>query len=213
MFELPPNPPAELTAFVGGAGHLRVALVGYEGFEPVQRLVAAAVIDGNPIDPIIAKSLIHLSTREGPGGSLAGDAELLTDALDEAVFVDQREIEKSEQKHFEQAIRQLERFVEDKILVLRRELSSTSEKLRSAKERRDQVVGSTARQRIEGEIDELATREENLEHRIDALESREDEVYTKWRDHYHKLRYQPPNVEVLFDATLQISRANRGTSC
>ena len=213
IFELPPNPPAELTAHVGGTGHLRVALVGYEGFEPVQRLVAAAVIDGNPIDPIVAKSLLHLSAREGPGRSLAGDAELLTDVLDEAVFVDQREIEKSEQKHFEQAIRQLERFVEDKILVLRRELSSTSERLRSAKERRDQVVGSTVRERIEAEIEELATREENLESRIGALESREDEVYKKWRDHYHKLRYQPPNVEVLFDATLQIPQANQGRSC
>ena len=67
--------------------------------------------------------------------------------------------------------------------------------------------------RIEAEIGELATREENLESRIGALESREDEVYTKWRDHYHKLRYQPPNVEVLFDATLQISQANQGRSC
>jgi hypothetical protein len=202
-----------LTALLGGAGHLRLALVGYEGFEPVQRLVAAAVIDGNPIDPIVAKSLIHLGAREGSGVALADDPELLNDVLDEAVFVDQREIEKSEQKHFEQAIRQLERFVEDKILVLRRELSSTSERLRSAKERRDQVVGSTARERIEAEIEELATREENLESRIGALESREDEVYTKWRDHYHKLRYQPPNVEVLFDATLQISQANQGRSC
>jgi hypothetical protein len=162
MFELPPHPPAELTALVGAAGHLRVALVGYEGFEPVQRLVAAAVIDGNPIDPIIAKSLIHLSTREGSGGSLAGDAELLTDALDEAVFVDQREIEKSEQKHFEQAIRQLERFVEDKILVLRRELSFLSEKVRSAKQRRDQVVGSTARARIESDVEALASRAATL---------------------------------------------------
>jgi predicted nucleic acid-binding Zn-ribbon protein len=213
IFELPPHPPAELTTLVGGAGHLRVALVGYEGFEPVQRLVAAAVLDGKPIDPIIAKGLIHLSTREGSGGSLAGDPGLLTDALDEAVFVDQREIEKGEQKHFEQAIRQLERFVEDKILVLRRELSSISEKLRSAKQRRDQVVGSTARERIEAEIEELATREENLESRIGALESREDEVYTKWRDHYHKLRYQPPNVEVLFDAAFQIAPANQGRSC
>jgi predicted nucleic acid-binding Zn-ribbon protein len=213
ILELPPNPPAELAALVGSVGHLRVASVSYEGFEPVQRLVAAAVLDDNPIDPTVAKTLIHLSAREGPGRSLADDPELLNDVLDEAVFVDQREIEKGEQKHFEQAIRQLERFVEDKILVLRRELSSTGERLRSARERRDQVVGSTARQRVESEIHELATREENLESQIRALESREDEVYTKWRDHYHKLRYQPPNVEVLFNATLQISQTNQGTSC
>lgn len=213
IFELPSDSPAELTALVGSVGHLRVALVGYEGFEPVQRLVAAVVMDGNPLDPIVAKRMIYLLAREGSGRSLAADPELLNDALEEAVFLDQREIERSEQRHFEQAIRQLERFVEDKVLVLRREHSSISEKLRSARERRDQVVGSTARERVEAEIEELATQEENLESRIGALESREDEVYTKWRDHYHKLRYQPPNVEVLFDVTLQISQANPGTSC
>ena len=213
IFELPSNPPSDLAALAGGIGHLRVALVDYTGFEPIQRLVAAAVIDGNPIDPIVAKSLIHLDARDSSDLALTVDPELLNDALDEAVFVDQREIEKSEQKHFEQAIRQLERFAQDKILVLRRERSSISEKLRYAKERRDQVVGSTARERIEAEIEELASRDENLERRISALESREDEVYKKWRDNYHRLRYQPPNVEVLFDATLQISRPNPETSC
>jgi integrase len=73
-------------------------------------------------------------------------------ALDEAVFVDQREVEKHEQKHFEQAIGQLERFVDDKVLVSRREHASISEKLRSARDRRDEVVGSTARDRVEAEI-------------------------------------------------------------
>ena len=54
--------------------------------------------------------------------------------VDEAVFVDQREVEKREQKHFEQAIGQLERFVDDKILVCRRERASIAEKLRAARD-------------------------------------------------------------------------------
>ena len=58
------------------------------------------------------------------------DAQWLDDAVDEAVFVDQRQVEEGEQKHFEQAIGQLERFVEDKILVCRRERASIAEKLR-----------------------------------------------------------------------------------
>ena len=61
-------------------------------------------------------------------------------------------LEKREQKHFEQAIGQLERFVDDKVLVCRRERASIAEKLRSAKARRDTVVGSTARDRVEEEI-------------------------------------------------------------
>jgi superfamily II DNA or RNA helicase len=211
--ELPPNASPDLAALAGNVGIIRVALVDYSGFEPVQRLISAAVIDGIPIDPLLASRIARLRATDATFRKLTVDERLLDDALDEAVFVDQRDVEKSEQKHFEQAIGQLERFVEDKVLVFRRERASIGTKLRYAKERRDQVVGSSSRDRIEAEIDQLATRDESLERRINALESREDEVYKKWRDKYHGLRYQPPTVRLLFEATFQISKANLGMSC
>ena len=67
--------------------------------------------------------------------------------------------------------------------------------------------------KIEAEIDRLATRDESLERRINALESREDEVYRKWREKYHKLRYEPPAVTVLFEAIFQLSPQIPETSC
>jgi hypothetical protein len=141
------------------------------------------------------------------------DAQWLDDAVDEAVFVDQRQVEEGEQKHFEQVIGQLERFVEDKILVCRRERTSIAEKLRAARARRDEIVGSTARDRVEAEIVRLATKDEDLERRIDALESREDEVYRKWRDEYHELRYRAPMVTRLFQVAFRIAAPNPETSC
>ncbi|PWT91167.1 MAG: hypothetical protein C5B55_08550 [Blastocatellia bacterium] len=210
---LPPNPPADLAALAGKMGIIRVALVDYNGFEPIQRLVSSAVVGGTPIDPGLARKLPRLKATDSAALMAAVDEASLEDALDEAVFVDQREIERSEQKHFEQAIRQLERFVEDKILVYRRERASIGDKLRYARDRRDEVVGATARDRIEAEIRDLASRDENLESRITALESREDEVYKKWREKYHKLRYQPPKVRILFNAIFRISQANLETSC
>lgn len=211
--ELPRQPSAELAALAGSRGVLRVALVDYKGFEPVQRLVAAAVINGNPVDPTVARTIMTLRATDARIPTITVEPRLLEDALEEAVFVDQRDVEKSEQRHFDQAIRQLERFVDDKIFVLRRERAKVGEKLQYAKERRDQIVGSSARERVESEIQDLAGRDETLERRIIALESREDEVYKKWRDNYHKLRYQPPTVNVLFDATLQISQTNQAMSC
>jgi superfamily II DNA or RNA helicase len=210
---LPVNSSADLAALAGRTGALRVALVDYSGFEPIQRLVCAAVVDGVPIDPPLAEKIARLPATDLAAHMAPVHEALLEDALDEALFVDQREIEKGEQKHFEQAIRQLERFVEDKILVYRRERSSINEKLRYAKDRRDEVVGATARERIEAEIGDLASRDEALEGRVTALESREDEVYKKWREKYHKLRYQPPTLRVLFDATFQILQTNPETSC
>jgi superfamily II DNA or RNA helicase len=211
--QLPLDSSSELTALTGKVGILCVVLVDYVGFEPVQQLVAAAVVGGTPIDPSLAAKLIRVQAVASPVLKAPMEAQWLDDAVDEAVFVDQREVEKGEQRHFEEAIGQLERFVEDKILVCRRERASIAEKLRAAKARRDEIVGSSARDRVEAEIIRLATKDESLEHRISALESREDEVYRRWRDEYHELRYRVPTVTRLFQTTFQIAAPNLETSC
>jgi hypothetical protein len=197
----------------GKTGIIRVVMVDYAGFEPVQRLVAAAVVGSVPIDPGLAGQLLRLEATDGPAPNTPMDTQWLDDAIEEAVFVDQRQIEEEEQKHFEKAIGQLERFVEDKILVSRRERASIAEKLRAARKRRDEIVGFSARERVEEEISKLATREGSLELRINALESREDEVYRKWRHEYHQLRYRTPTVSRLFQSVFQIQAPNPEMSC
>jgi hypothetical protein len=211
--QLPPSSPPDLAALAGKRGLICAVLVDYSGFEPVQRLVAAGVIAGTPIDPSLAAKIVRFQASDGPALKLPVDAQWLDDAVDEAVFVDQRQVEEAEQKHFERAIGQLERFVEDKILVCRRERASIADKLRAARARRNEIVGSTARDRIEEEILRLATKDEGLDRRIGALESREDEVYRKWRDEYHELRYRTPTVIRLFQATFEIAPPNPETSC
>ena len=169
---LPRGTDADLAAMAGKVGVLAVVLVDYAGFEPVQRLVAAGVVDGTPIDPVLAARILRLQARDTQAFEVSFDQRDLDDAVDEAVFTDQREAEKSEQAHFEQAIGQLERFVDDKVLVCRREHANIAEKLRSARERRETVVGATARDRVQEEIARLATRHDALERRIEALDSR-----------------------------------------
>ena len=206
----PPDASPELNALAGKTGVLAVALADYAGFEPVQRLVAGAVFDGDvTLDPSLAAQIARLQAVDAARFTATVDPRSLDDAVDEAVFVDQRDVEKREQKHFEQAIGQLERFVDDKVLVCRRERGSISEKLRTARTRRDEVVGSTARDRVEAEILRLAEKDETLERRISALDSREDEVYRKWRNEYHELRYRAPTVTRLFQVSFRIGK----TSC
>jgi hypothetical protein len=204
VLRLPFDPPSDLAALAGRTGVLGVDLVDYGGFEPVQRLIKAAVVEGEPIEPSLAARISRLPAAEGLPFEVLVDPPWLDDALDEAVFVDQQDVETSEQRHFELALGQLERFVEDKVLVCRRERAGLAEKLRAARTRRDEVVGASARERAEAEIVRLATRDEDLERRINALDSREDEVYRRWRDHYHKLRYQAPKVTRLFRAAFRI---------
>ena len=210
---LPPGSSSELTALAGQTGVICVVLVDYVGFEPVQRLVAGAVVGGVPIDPSLAAEFMRLQATDRTADKVQVETQWLNDAVDEAVYVDQRQAEQGEQKHFEQAIGQLERFVEDKILVCRRERASIAEKLRAARARRDEIVGSTARDRVEAEILRLATMDESLERRIGALESREDEIYREWRNKYHDLRYRPPTVTQLFQSVFEIAAPNPEMSC
>jgi adenine-specific DNA-methyltransferase len=207
------NAVPELAALAGQTGVLAVALVDYAGFEPVQRVVSGAVVGETALEPSLAAQIARLPAVDGQGVSVTVAGTAVDDALDEAVFLDQREVEKREQRHFEQAIGQLERFVDDKVLVCRRERASISEKLRSARERRDEVVGSSARDRVEEEILRLTEKDEALERRIDALNSREDEVYQKWRNEYHDLRYRAPRVTRLFQVAFRITARTQMTSC
>jgi superfamily II DNA or RNA helicase len=205
--------PANVAALDGKSGAMRVMRIQYDGFEPVERIVAAAVVDGAPIDPSVASALLGLQAASVHPPNAPANYEWLEDAIDEAVFVDQRYIEKSEQKHFERAIGQLERFVQDKVLVHRRELASVTDKLVSLRARRDATVGSSTREKVEQDMATLEARRESLEQRINALDSREDEVYKKWRNKYHDLRYRPPVMTPLFEVSFQISRQIAVTSC
>jgi len=56
---LPPGSTSDLAGLSGQPGLLAVARVDYGGFEPVQRLVAGAVVNGQPLDPSVADRLLH----------------------------------------------------------------------------------------------------------------------------------------------------------
>ncbi|MSP59448.1 MAG: hypothetical protein EXR72_03735 [Myxococcales bacterium] len=191
-----------------------MAKVAYGGFEPVDRLVAAAIVDGAPpvpIDPALAARLARTRASEATGIEVTIDAAALEEAIDEAIFVDQREIEEVEQRHFERALGQLERFVEDRALVLRQERVAVGEGLERARKRRDDAMGAAARARAQEEIEQLDGRLTRLDQRIGALEAREDEDYQKWRRHHHEKRYQAPAITRLYTVTFRLAKAV--TSC
>src|SRR5271163_3925228 len=107
---LPRDATSDLAAMAGKVGILAVAMVDYAGFEPVQQLIFGGVVDGAPIDLEVAARIARSKASDSQAVSVTVDPQELDDAIDEAIFVDQRETEKREQKHFELAIGQLERF-------------------------------------------------------------------------------------------------------
>jgi hypothetical protein len=207
---LPRDATPDLVALAGKVGVLAVALVDYAGFEPVQRLIAGGVVDGALIDPsVAARILMQAGENSQP---VATPTRRGWTTPDEAVTVDQRTRESVSKALRAGHWSALERFVDDKVLKRAAARASIAENCVPPKARRV-VVGSTAGDRVESEIVDLATKDDVLERRMNALDSREDEVYRKWRNEYHELRYRAPVVTRLFQVSFQIAPLKPGTSC
>jgi hypothetical protein len=192
----------------GGRGALTVAKVSYGGFDPVERLVVAAVVDGVALEAELATALARQTARDGSPGPI--DELRLEEALQEALFFDQQEIEGAEQVRFERAMGQLERFVDDRVLIARKDRIATARALERARVRRDAALGADARSRAQTEMDARTARIAQLDERIDDLEARRDEDYQRWRRHHHERRYRAPTLHRLFTVPFQLGTV---TSC
>jgi hypothetical protein len=208
IFELAADADEDLAALAGKSGVLEIVRVEYAGFQPVQRLVVGAVAGGVALDPALSVRLFRLPVRDPlPEERALFDrppARLLADALEEALFLDQSEIERGEQAHFEAALGQLERFAEDRVLVCRQRRAAIRRKLQSLRVRRDTTVGSEPRAKLETELRALEAEERELGLRILALQAREDPDYRRWHGHYRTLRHRAPTRTSLSEIAFQI---------
>ncbi|MDA1014930.1 MAG: SNF2-related protein, partial [Planctomycetota bacterium] len=193
-----PETVEQLRALNGKQGRLVVTRLTYRGFEPVERLLFTAVLDGalDPLDADIARQLVELPIRDlaESEGVAAIDDEDLEDAVDEAVFLDQSQSAALEQQRFERLLEQIERYADDQSLVLKRRLAANEEQREAAVQRRDAALGADARTSAEKRLMTLETEQDGLELRLRKLEGRDDEEYRRWSERAHKRRYVAPEI-------------------
>jgi len=194
--------PPQLAASKGRRGRLVLSRVRYDGFERVDRLLVTALFedDATPLDAECARWLLEQPPRDNPSSDplMELDADLDA-AVEEMVFLDQAEVSAHEQQLFDRSLEQIERSIEDQLLVLRRRLGAECESLSAAEDRRDAALGSDARDSAEKRIRAIRKNVEELEGEIQRLERRDDANYGQWRDRAHERRYRPPEVVRILD--------------
>ena len=162
--------------------------IRYEGFERVDRLAPIAIVEGEttPLGPACALWLLDQPPRDRPASPSGLDFEgVLEDSIEEFVFADQAEVARLEQQRFERNLEQIERYIEDQLLVLRRHLSTATAGLRASEDKRDAALGSDARTEAEERIRKVQREIDDLERQIARLQNREDPLYERWREHAH----------------------------
>jgi hypothetical protein len=128
----------------------------------------------------------------------------LDDAVEQAVFFAQAGLDAAEHHRYESALLQGERFIEDRLLVLRKRRATLDERLELATLRRDGATGSEAREDAERSRTTLATQLEALDVELERLSSRDDPRFQTHQAHIQRRRYTPPRLETLFDLDLVI---------
>ena len=203
-----PFPPV-LQPLRGRLGRLAVVKVAYSGFEPVERLLSAAWLEGEaaPASPEVTAALLALEPHDAPpfDRPLPVSPEDLQDALDEALFADQARTTSADQERFERTLAQIERYVEDQELVVRRERAELDAKIAATTAKRDKALGPDLRQRQEEELIKLEARADELDQRLLRLEKREDPDYLEWRADAHRRRYAQPTVTRILDLELSLA--------
>ena len=186
----------------GQRGRLVALKVRYQGFEPVESLIPVAVMEttGEMLPPAAAAALLALQPVDlGELPSLDLDEEDVEDALEEALFVDQHATAAREQQRFDRSIAQLERSVDDRVMVHERQLRGVEKSLEAAIRKRDAAMGAEARTAAEKQTETLQREADALAAEIRRLQERDDPDYRKWHRRAHRRRYAEPSVERILD--------------
>ena len=208
-FRLTAQAPEVLEQRRGSRGRLALSRISYRGFEREDRLVATAVFEDSAVlrPAEAALELLGMPCEDLPAalGDLSVTASDLDEVVDEELFFDQAHAADAEIEAFSRALDQLDQYVEDRLLVLRRGQREISDQLEQAEERRDAALGADARSRAEHRIGRLERELSDAEDRIERLAAREDSDYERWRSAAHRRRYEPPRAARLFDLEFVIA--------
>ena len=207
-FDLAAGVPEALRRRRGQRGRLALTRVTNARFEREDRLRVTAVFEDaevlRPADAaldLLQQPCVDVGEFRPP---LGVTADHLDEVVDEELFLDQAGGAGDDQVSFEAAMDQLDQYLADRLLVLRRDRRRESTRLAAAERRRDGAIGAENRARAEAETRAIEQKIESLDSQIEELAKGDDETYRRWRDHAHGRRYRKPETERLLTAEFVI---------
>jgi hypothetical protein len=101
-------------------------------------------------------------------------------------------------------LNQLDRYVEDQVLLLRRKEAAIEERIDEAERRRERALTAAARAHEDEAILHCRRQIQNLADRIAILEQGSDPDYQIWRTRLHERRFRKPGVQRILEVEFEI---------
>ncbi|MCY3819702.1 MAG: SNF2-related protein [Gammaproteobacteria bacterium] len=208
-FDLGPNAPAALRERRGRRGRLALTRIAHRGYEREDRLRVTAVFeDAEVLRPAdAALDLIRQPCADAPpfDPPLLVTAEDLEEVVEEELFFDRHELAGADESNFRDTMDQLDRYLADRTLVLRRARERQQQRLVAAESARDRAMGAEQRGRTDNQVRNAEIELERIDRQIGALEAKSDDTYERARQQAHRRRYAAPTVERLLVAAFEIA--------
>ena len=208
-FELGPGAPRALHRHRNSRGRLALTRLEYRGFEREDRLRATAVFeDAQVLRPAeAALELLRQPCTDIPhfDTPLAVTEDDLDEVVDEELFFEQGSVADTEQANFETAMAQLDRYLADRALVLRRSRERQRTRLKNAENARSRANGAEQRARADNQVREVELSIDRLDTELDALAMRNDDAYDRAKMRAYERRYHAPRAERLLTAEFVIA--------
>jgi hypothetical protein len=182
----------------GSKGRLGLVRVRHKGLRPGDVLHTVAVLEnGTAVDPTLVQQLLESDVRDAQLTTKV-DGEAFDDAVEDAVFDDLSDRAERSAAHFDRLMDQIERYIDDRIVVKRRRAVDLRAQLEVAEHRRANAAGTGARQRAVKQVTLLIEQLEATTADIHRLSARDDADYQRWRHRALERRHARPEVTSLF---------------
>jgi superfamily II DNA or RNA helicase len=213
VWRLGDDEPGALPELIGLRGQLVVTKLSFRGFEPVDRLLVTVLLEGTTealpnetVQSLLCRDAedVHDSLAETVEGLVQVDLDALTDAIDDAILDEQFRVSEEEESRFQKKIETLDRYLDDQVLVLRRQQATHLRKLDEEKVRQQKATSPGAHSKSSKAIDSLSSDINRLEQRIEDLRKGEDSDYQLWRERLFERRFRKPEIERIVEVTFEI---------
>ena len=146
------------------------------GFEPTDRLITTVLLEGDPepLDEATVRELLSCEAADVDHATVAKqplsiDEDALADAIDDAVLDEQFAVSELEEARFRKKIETLDRYLDDQVLVLRRQQATLSRKLDEEVLRRERASSPGVHEKANRAIDSLNRQIAEFEEKIERL--------------------------------------------
>ena len=182
--------------------------LAYRGLVAVDRLVVTLVAEGSldPFDNITLGDLLALQAVSCPHFESEIDNDLIDECVEESVFNDQHEIGADEQMILDARTAQLERYLQDRILVLNQKKLVISRELAELDRRRDSSGSPAALEKINTAAKKASQDIARLDRQLDELRNGVDSNYQAWRESLFQRRKQAPVVSTVLDVHFEMGK-------